>query len=111
MVGNNLSDKQLQEIVEKTILYTDKDGDGKISFEELCDVSLYILVIVKLFTIRWWRYGCTIKNGNRIKIIASGSSSSLIVILTTRSFFQMFFVSLFCVNHHYYKIITTKIYI
>ena len=39
MVGNNLTDKQLQEIVDKTILYADKDGDGKISFEEFCDVS------------------------------------------------------------------------
>lgn len=39
MVGNNLTDKQLQEIVDKTILYSDKDGDGKISYEEFCDVS------------------------------------------------------------------------
>lgn len=38
MVGNNLTDKQLQEIVDKTILYADKDGDGKISFQEFCDV-------------------------------------------------------------------------
>ena len=34
MVGNNLTDKQLQQIVDKTILYADKDGDGKISYEE-----------------------------------------------------------------------------
>ena len=40
MVGNNLTDKQLQEIVDKTILYADKDGDGKISFKEFCDVSV-----------------------------------------------------------------------
>ena len=39
MVGCNLTDKQLQEIVDKTILYADKDGDGKISYEEFCDVS------------------------------------------------------------------------
>ncbi len=39
MVGNNLTEKQLQEIVDKTILYSDKDGDGKISYEEFCDVS------------------------------------------------------------------------
>ncbi|XP_064403617.1 calcineurin subunit B type 1-like [Halichondria panicea] len=38
MVGNNLTEKQLQEIVDKTILYSDKDGDGKISYEEFCDV-------------------------------------------------------------------------
>uniref|UniRef100_A0A7S1KQU8 EF-hand domain-containing protein n=1 Tax=Percolomonas cosmopolitus TaxID=63605 RepID=A0A7S1KQU8_9EUKA len=34
MVGNNLSDEQLQQIVDKTILEGDLDGDGKISFEE-----------------------------------------------------------------------------
>ena len=40
MVGNNLTEKQLQQIVDKTILYADKDGDGKISFDEFCSVSL-----------------------------------------------------------------------
>ncbi|KAH9978114.1 calcium/calmodulin-dependent protein phosphatase [Lactifluus volemus] len=34
MVGNNLKDTQLQEIVDKTIMEADKDGDGKLSFEE-----------------------------------------------------------------------------
>ena len=34
MVGNNLKDVQLQQIVDKTIVEADKDGDGKISFEE-----------------------------------------------------------------------------
>lgn len=38
MVGNNLKDSQLQQIVDKTILYADKDGDGKISFAEFCCV-------------------------------------------------------------------------
>ncbi|OQV24122.1 Calcineurin subunit B type 1 [Hypsibius exemplaris] len=38
MVGNNLKDLQLQQIVDKTIMYADKDGDGKISFEEFCVV-------------------------------------------------------------------------
>merc|ERR1711899_631500 len=28
MVGNNLKDTQLQQIVDKTIVYADKDGDG-----------------------------------------------------------------------------------
>ncbi|KAF7638382.1 Calcineurin subunit B type 2 [Meloidogyne graminicola] len=37
MVGNNLKDTQLQQIVDKTILFHDKDGDGKISFDEFCD--------------------------------------------------------------------------
>jgi EF hand len=29
-----LQDTQLQEIVDKTIMEADKDGDGKLSFEE-----------------------------------------------------------------------------
>jgi serine/threonine-protein phosphatase 2B regulatory subunit len=36
MVGNNLKDTQLQQIVDKTIIYADIDGDGKISYEEFC---------------------------------------------------------------------------
>uniref|UniRef100_A0A671T9A2 Calcineurin subunit B type 1 n=1 Tax=Sinocyclocheilus anshuiensis TaxID=1608454 RepID=A0A671T9A2_9TELE len=38
MVGNNLKDTQLQQIVDKTIVNADKDGDGRISFEEFCAV-------------------------------------------------------------------------
>ncbi|KAF2369161.1 EF-hand domain [Trinorchestia longiramus] len=38
MVGNNLKDTQLQQIVDKTVLFADKDEDGKISFEEFCTV-------------------------------------------------------------------------
>lgn len=34
MVGSNLKDVQLQQIVDKTIMEADKDRDGKISFEE-----------------------------------------------------------------------------
>lgn len=34
MVGSNLKDAQLQQIVDKTIIKADKDGDGKVSFEE-----------------------------------------------------------------------------
>lgn len=40
MVGNNLKDTQLQQIVDKTIINADKDGDGRISFEEFCAVSM-----------------------------------------------------------------------
>ncbi len=35
MVGSNLKDGQLQQIVDKTIIYADKDKDGKISFVSL----------------------------------------------------------------------------
>jgi len=34
MVGNNLKDAQLQQIVDKTIMEADKDGDGKLNFNE-----------------------------------------------------------------------------
>ncbi|ODV94803.1 hypothetical protein PACTADRAFT_76410 [Pachysolen tannophilus NRRL Y-2460] len=34
MVGKNLEDEQLQQIVDKTIMENDKDGDGTLSFEE-----------------------------------------------------------------------------
>lgn len=43
MVGNNLKDTQLQQIVDKTICFADKDEDGKISFEEFCSVSIPFL--------------------------------------------------------------------
>lgn len=46
MVGNNLKDTQLQQIVDKTIINADKDGDGRISFEEFCIVSHFILGLV-----------------------------------------------------------------
>ena len=58
MVGNNLKDTQLQQvlsnwllillsmwnllqIVDKTILFHDKDNNGKINFEEFCEVWIY----------------------------------------------------------------------
>merc|ERR1711939_276704 len=34
MVGNNLKDSQLQQIVDKTMMEADLDGDGKLDFEE-----------------------------------------------------------------------------
>lgn len=38
MTGKNLTDTQLQQIVDKTIRYLDKDSDGKINFEEFKSV-------------------------------------------------------------------------
>ena len=34
MIGNNLGDTQLQQVVDKTIQQLDLDGDGKISYDE-----------------------------------------------------------------------------
>ena len=36
---NPRKDTQLQQIVDKTIIYADQDGDGKISYDEFCAVS------------------------------------------------------------------------
>lgn len=38
MVGNNLKDQQLQQIVDKTIMEGDLDRDGKLSFEEFAQM-------------------------------------------------------------------------
>ena len=38
MVGNNLKESQLQQIVDKTMRSIDADQDGKINFEEFCHV-------------------------------------------------------------------------
>lgn len=55
MVGSNLKDQQLQQIVDKTIMEADLDGDGKISFEEFTkmventDVSMSMTLGMVLF--------------------------------------------------------------
>ncbi|WFD39528.1 Calcineurin subunit B [Malassezia japonica] len=38
MVGGNLKDQQLQQIVDKTIMEADKNGDGKLDFHEFLDM-------------------------------------------------------------------------
>mmetsp|Transcript_14213 Transcript_14213/g.20777 ORF Transcript_14213/g.20777 Transcript_14213/m.20777 type:complete len:168 (+) Transcript_14213:478-981(+) len=38
MVGNNLNDIQLQQLVDRTIIKADEDFDGKISFPEFCNM-------------------------------------------------------------------------
>lgn len=48
MVGNNLKDTQLQQIVDKTIVFADKDEDGKISFEEFCSVRFFSFIFFHL---------------------------------------------------------------
>ena len=58
MVGNNLKDHQLQQIVDKTIIHADTDGDGKISFEEFCAVSISFPCLVN------W-HAVTILTGNQ----------------------------------------------
>ena len=48
MVGNNLNDVQVQQLVDRTINKADKDRDGKISFEEFKDMVKDLNVIDKL---------------------------------------------------------------
>ena len=38
MVGTNLTEVQLQQIVDKTVVQLDKNQDGLISYEEFCDI-------------------------------------------------------------------------
>ena len=54
MVGNNLTDVQLQQLVDRTIIKADKDFDGKISFEEFCEVSVssFNQISVKIINLR-----------------------------------------------------------
>ena len=48
MVGNNLNDTQLQQLVDRTIVKADKDFDGKISFSEFSDMVKDLDVVDKL---------------------------------------------------------------
>ena len=48
MVGANLNDVQLQQLVDRTIIKADKDYDGLISFEEFCDVVKELDIASKL---------------------------------------------------------------
>jgi len=48
MVGNNLNDVQLQQLVDRTIIKADTDFDGKISFEEFCMMVKDLDVVDKL---------------------------------------------------------------
>ena len=48
MVGNNLNDTQLQQLVDRTIIKADTDFDGKISFQEFCVMVRDLDVVDKL---------------------------------------------------------------
>ena len=51
MVGNNLKDGQLQQIVDKTIMEADKDGDGKLSFDEFVQMVSNTVCVLASFTV------------------------------------------------------------
>lgn len=48
MVGSNLTDAQLRQLVERTLKKADTDLDGRISFEEFCNVVRPLDVSKKL---------------------------------------------------------------
>ena len=52
MVGGNLNDVQLQQLVDRTIVKADTDFDGKISFDEFC-VMVRDLDVVEKLTINY----------------------------------------------------------
>ena len=52
MVGTNLNDTQLQQLVDRTIVKADTDFDGKISFEEF-KVMVRDLDVVDKLTITY----------------------------------------------------------
>ncbi|CUS11208.1 unnamed protein product [Tuber aestivum] len=51
MVGSNLKDQQLQQIVDKTMMEADEDLDGKISFEEFCKMVEHTDVSMSMMTL------------------------------------------------------------
>lgn len=48
MVGNNLTDLQLQQLVDRTIIKADLDFDGKINYEEFKEMVKHLDIGAKL---------------------------------------------------------------
>lgn len=48
MVGTNLTETQLQQIVDKTVVQLDKNQDEMISYEEFCDIIAKVNIIIAL---------------------------------------------------------------
>ena len=48
MVGSNLTDVQIQQLVDRTILQADKDFDGMISYPEFCEMVKSLEIEKKL---------------------------------------------------------------
>ncbi len=53
LIGNNLTNNHLQQMVDRTIVLVDKDLDGKIGFDEFCEfvenIHIYELFSINIF--------------------------------------------------------------
>ena len=54
MVGNNLTDLQLQQLVDRTIIKADLDFDGKISYDEFKEMVKHLDIGAKLKINKIW---------------------------------------------------------
>ncbi|KAG0672361.1 Calcineurin subunit B [Maudiozyma exigua] len=52
MVGNNLDDEQLQQIVDRTIMENDSDGDGRLDFQEFKN-AIETTEVIKSLTLKY----------------------------------------------------------
>ncbi|CAB4256188.1 similar to Saccharomyces cerevisiae YKL190W CNB1 Calcineurin B [Maudiozyma barnettii] len=52
MVGNNLDDEQLQQIVDRTIMENDNDGDGRLDFQEFKN-AIETTEVIKSLTLKY----------------------------------------------------------
>lgn len=52
MVGSNLEDAQLQQIVDRTIMENDSDGDGRLDFQEFKN-AIETTEVIKSLTLKY----------------------------------------------------------
>lgn len=52
MVGSNLEDEQLQQIVDRTIMENDSDGDGRLDFQEFKN-AIETTEVIKSLTLKY----------------------------------------------------------
>ncbi|MCJ1225354.1 Calcineurin subunit B [Toensbergia leucococca] len=79
MVGSNLKDMQLQQIVDKTIMEADKDRDGKISFEEFTKMveNTDVSMSMTLVTLGYKSTLKTLRSGKAKLILIAGNCPPL----------------------------------
>lgn len=91
MVGNNLKDVQLQQIVDKTIMEADKDHDGRISFEEFTDMVESTDVNLSMTLSRF--YGIHIELADWVLTLTTRSNISGCLVVPSSSPIAALFIS------------------